>query len=102
MARIDAPRLDYFRITSCDQFHSDTPRLDQFISRTPTLKLHDEAHVIIDDGAAKVMLTDHDLGLLTIEILFGDSDFQLSSLLRISASSLPFLSMVQRLYIYEN
>jgi hypothetical protein len=106
VARIDAPRLNYFHITSSNQFHSDTPQLDQFISRTPTLKVHDEAHVVIDDGAAKVILlsqtTGHDLGLLTIEILFGESDFQLSSLLRVSTSSLPSLSMVSSLYIYEN
>jgi hypothetical protein len=72
VARIDAPLLNYFRIITFNQFASDTPQLDQFIGRTPTLKAHDEAHLAIDDGAVKVILlsqtTGHHLGLLTIKI----------------------------------
>lgn len=106
VARIDAPLLNYFHIISFNQFASDTPQLDQFIGRTPTLKAHDEAHLAIDDGAVKDILlsqtTGHHLGLLTIEILFGESHFELSSLPRVSTSSLPSLSMVESLYVYES
>jgi hypothetical protein len=106
VARIDAPRLNHFHVTLFNQFDFDTPQLVQFISRTPTLKAHDEAHVIIDGSTVKTILqsrtTGYDRGLLNIEILFGESDLQLSSLLRVSTSSFPSLSMVENLYIYEN
>ena len=106
VARIDAPRLNHFGRTLYNQFDFDTPQLVHFINRTPDLKTHDEAHVVIDDGAVKVILlsqtNDHDLGMITIKILFGDADFQLSSLLRICMSSLPSIFMVESLYIYEN
>jgi hypothetical protein len=101
VARIDTPQLRYFRITLFNQFDLDTLQLAQFITRTPTLKAHDEAHVVIEDGAVKV-IKGYDQGLLTIKIFFGESDFQLSSLTRVSTSSSPSLSMVESLYIYEN
>jgi hypothetical protein len=104
VARIDAPRLNHFHMTLFNLFDSDTPQLVQFISRTPTLKAHDEAHVVVDGGAVKTILLSRTTGrgLLNIEILFGQSGFQLSSLLRVSTSSLPSLSMAESLYIYEN
>jgi len=106
VARINAPRLSHFNITLFKQSDFDTPQLVQLISRTPTLKAHDEAHVVMDGGGVKTMLLSrtmgHDLGLLNIEILFGESDFHLLSLPRVSTSSLPSLSMVESLYIYEN
>jgi len=100
VARIDAPRLNYFHVTLCNQFHFDTPQLVQFISRTPTLKAHDEAHAIIYGGVVMVILllptAGHDLGL---DIFFRDSDFQFSSLPR-AIPPLHSLSMVESLYIY--
>jgi len=106
VAHIDAPRLKYFHIFLFNRSGFHPSQLIQFISRTPTLKAHNEAHVVINYGDVKVILlsrtTGPDRGLLTIEVLFGESDFQLSSLARINSSSLPSLSMVESLYIYEN
>lgn len=107
VARIDAPRLNHLDITlSGDQFDFDTPQLVQFISRTPTLKAHDEAHVVIDDGAVKTILLSRKAGsvlaLLNINFLFRESGFQLASLPWVSTSSSPSLSMVESLYIYRN
>ena len=106
VARIDAPRLNHFHVTLFHQFDLDTPQLVRFIGRTPTLKVHDEAHVVMDSGTVKTRLqsrtTGHDREQLKIELLFGESDLQLSSLPRVSTSFLPSLSMVESLYIYEN
>jgi hypothetical protein len=72
-------------MTLFNQFDFDTPQLAQFISRTPTLKAHDKAHVVIDDDAVTV-ITDcdrcntNDWGTLIIKILFRESNFRLSSL----------------------
>ena len=103
VARIDAPRLDHFLIYLTNQFNLDIPQLVQFISRTPTLKAHDKAHVVIEDGAVKVVLlsTDHDLSMLCIETSFRGSNSQLSSLAR-ATSSFPSLPMVESLYICGN
>jgi hypothetical protein len=106
VARINAPRLNDFRI-GLSGHDFDTPQVVQFIGRTPTSKAHDEARVIIDEGVGKVILsqtrtTGYDLAVITIRVYFGASGFQLSSLARVSTSSLPFVSMVESLYIYEN
>ena len=102
VARVDVPRLNELRITLFNQIDIDTPQLVQFMSRTPTLKMHDEAHVTIGPCTVNVtLLSRTDPGLLTVHILFGESDFQLSSLVRVSTSSLPCLSTVESLYIYE-
>jgi hypothetical protein len=107
IARIDAPRLDLFLITLFNQFDFDTPQLAQFVSRTPTLKAHDEAYVVIDDDAVTVITdydrrTTNDRGTLIIKFLFIGSNFRLSSLPWFSTSSLPSLSTVESLYIYDD
>ena len=60
----------------------------------------------MDSGTVKTLLqsrtTGYDWEQLKIEILFGESDLQLSSLPRVSTSFLPSLSMVESFYIYEN
>ena len=102
LARIDVPRLNRFSIALFYQFDIDTSQLVQFVSRTPTLKAHDEAHVAINGDIVDVtLLSRTDLVRLTVQILFEESDFQLSSPARVSTSSLPFLSMVKTLYIYD-
>ena len=102
LARIDVPRLNHFSIALFYQFDIDTSQLVLFVSRTPTLKAHDEAHVAINGDIVDVtLLSRTDLVRLTVQILFEESDFQLSSLARVSASSFPFLSMVKTLYIYD-
>ena len=102
LARIDVPRLNHCSIALFYQFDIDTSQLVQFVSRIPTLKAHDEAHVAINGGIVDVtLLSRTDPGLLTVQILFGESDFQLSSMARVSTSSLPCLSTVESLYIYK-
>jgi F-box-like len=100
VARIDAPRLNNFKITLFYRFDFDTPQLAQFISRTPTLKAFDSAHVGIGDRAVKILTGWPEL--LIIEIFFREPDFQLSSLPWVSTSTLPSLSTVESLYICED
>ena len=104
VARINAPRLNGLYI-ALSHHDFDIPQVVQFISRTPMSKAHDEAHVVIDEGLGKLILseaTGYDSVVITIRVYFGESDFQLSSLARVSSSFLPFVSMVESLYIYEN
>jgi hypothetical protein len=93
---IDAPQLDIFRITFCgtlDQNDFDTPRLAQFINRTPKLSKRD-AHVKFYDYDASVTLLARS-GTLEISI----PDRKLSSIARVCNSSLPVPSTVEDLYI---
>jgi hypothetical protein len=46
VARIDAPRLYRLSTTFFNDIDFDTPELNQFISRTPTLGAYDEARLI--------------------------------------------------------
>jgi hypothetical protein len=52
VARIDTPRLNWL-LTG---FFNDTPKLNQFISRTPTLGPYDEAHVFFSGQGALARL----------------------------------------------
>jgi len=102
VARIEASLLNHFRITF-DQMDFDAPQLVQFIRRTPIFKAHDDAHVVIDEGAVKViLLSQTSPEILITEFSFGESDLRLSSLARVCTSILPSLSTVESLYIYEN
>jgi len=56
VAGIDAPFLEELNITLFHQLILDTQQLAQFISRTPNLKAHNEAHVTFLDGAVQVLL----------------------------------------------
>jgi hypothetical protein len=44
VARIDTPRLKDFLLNIFNPFDCDTHQLHQFVSRTPTLKAHNETH----------------------------------------------------------
>ena len=105
VARIDAPLLDNLEITFFYQLIFDTPRLTQFISRTPKLKLkaHDEAHVKFSDWAVWVNTFDRGHRAFTLAISCRQSDWQLSSLAQVCSSSLHevFIPAVERLYILE-
>ena len=52
VARIDTPRLNWLSTG----FFNDTPKLNQFISRTPTLGPYDEAHVFFSGQGALARL----------------------------------------------
>ncbi len=103
MAFIDAPRLEYFKITFFDQIDFDTPRLAQFINCTPTLRARDEVHVQFRDGVTRINLRSRtsmrvaDDFSITISCIEPNS--QLSSIEQICNSSLQSLSTVADLYI---
>jgi hypothetical protein len=84
-------------ITFFHQLIFDTPQLSQFIGRTPKFKAHLEAHVILDvwDPSADIG------GALELGILYGKSDWQLSSVTQLCSSSFPraLIPMVDHLYI---
>jgi hypothetical protein len=96
VAWVDAPRLDCFHITFFHQLIFDTPQLAQFISRTPNLRAHDEAHLSFNDFAVVVFYKELELGISCTK-----SDWQLSSLAQICSSSLPLISSLEHLYIKD-
>jgi hypothetical protein len=103
VAQIDAPRLNNLRITFFNDIIFDTPQLFQFISRTPTLKPLEYAHVIFGGDKATVKLPSQTpfVDLLNVEISCKELDWQLSSVEQVCTSSLPPLSTSEVLYIYE-
>jgi len=102
---IDTPQLDQMEITFFNQIDFDCPRLTQFISRTPTLRAPDKAHVQFGDRTSRVKLRyrppqsgfHHDC--LEIAISCREPDWQLSSIEQVCNSSLPPPSTVEVLYI---
>jgi hypothetical protein len=100
---IDAPRLHYLEIIFFNQIDFDTPRLAQFINRTPTSSTRDDAHVRFDDGAVDVRLTyrthEPDYETSRIAISCREPDWQLSSIAQVCNSCWPPLSIVEDLYI---
>jgi hypothetical protein len=101
VARIDAPLLDRLEIMFFRQLVFHTPRLAQFIGRTPSLMAHDEAHAIFSIYKAEFTLPQTIRGL-KLEIECGEPDWQLSMLAQICCSSLPLVSSLEHLYIHEN
>ena len=103
MARIDAPFLNILDIRFYLQLEFDTPRLAQFINRTPHLKAHDEARVVFSDSGATVSLPRalDDRGL-ELGISCQQRDWQLSSLAQVCGSCFhqAVISAVEHLYIF--
>jgi hypothetical protein len=101
VAQIDAPLLNYFRITFFYQPTFETPRLAQFISRTPKLKAHNKARVFFCNEYVSLETVDK---RLLLEISCGRSDWQFSSLAQVCSSSFPqaFIPTVEHLYFLEN
>ena len=105
VARIDAPQVYKLEITFFNDIHFDTPELTQFISRTPTLGVYDEARLIFNVRHAVVKLQARpepsNNRMVQVNILCQVSDWQLSFLAQMCTLSLrPFLTM-ENLYIYE-
>ena len=92
---IDTPQLNGMRITFFNQIDFHTPRLTQFINRTPKLGKRD-ASVLFYDDFARVELSP---GTLLIAISCREPDWQLSSIEQVCNSSLHPLSTVEDLYI---
>jgi hypothetical protein len=97
---IDAPRLNTLRITFFNDSVFDTPRLIQFISRTPISSALENVHIALWDRARVTFL--YGSVELKVEILCEGLDWQLSSLEQVCTSCLPFLSTLKDLYIYEH
>jgi hypothetical protein len=95
---IDAPQLKTFIIHFFSQIDFNSPRLAQFINRTPELRKCDEAHVRFYDIIAHVELRAKS-GTLEIHIPCREPDRQLSSIEQVCNSSLHPLSTVEDLYI---
>jgi hypothetical protein len=103
---IDAPRLYILHITFFNQIDFNTPRLAQFINRTPTFRTLDEACVRFDDSTASVKLRYRTPELsfvdLRISLSCREPDWQLSSIEQVCNSSLRHLSTVEDLYIKKH
>ena len=66
VACIDAPQLNYSKKTFFNDIVSDTPQSIQFITRTPTLRALEKAHITLWEFAADVNALSRTSG-------FGDS-----------------------------
>ncbi len=100
VAWIDAPQLGRFEITFFPQLIFHTPRLAQFIGRTPNFMAPDEAHVMFYGFKATLILP-QTYGDLELEIPCRQSDWQLSMLAQVCSSSLYLISSLKYLYIHE-
>jgi hypothetical protein len=106
VAFIDVPRLKYLYATFFNQIVFDTPQFSQFISRSPTMKALGKARFVFEDGAVRVNIssqtsvTGHQE--LTVKTPCRELDWQVSSLEQVCTSSLPPLSTLEDLYIYQS
>ena len=102
VTRIDAPSLGQLHITFFHQLVFDTtPRLVQFISRTPKLKAYDEARMTFSDSCATISLPGRDNLGLQLKILCRQSEWQLWSLAQVCTSFFPqaLIPTPEHLYI---
>jgi hypothetical protein len=104
LARIDAPRLNRLHMTFFNQIIFDTPQLSQFISRRPTLRAPEKGRIAFSSDAIVVYFLSHpsDHGILSVKIPCTASEWQLSSLEQVCTSSLPPISTLEALYIFED
>jgi hypothetical protein len=104
LARTDAPRLNELHITFFNQIIFDTPQLFQFISRRPTLRAPEKGHIVLTSKAIFVTFPSQasDYGVLSVQIPCTVSEWQLSSLEQVCTSSLPPVSTLEDLYIFEH
>ena len=108
-ARIDAPRLNKMDITFFNQIIFDTPQLFRFISRRSTLGAPEKgliefsSEAIIIKFLSQTSAGDYDhYGVSSLEIRCAASEWQLSSLEQVCTSSLPPVSMLEDLYIFDD
>ena len=107
LARIDAPLLKELEVAFFHQLIFDTPQLNQFISRTPNLKTHNEAQMEVYPWHVSVRLPTQSalsqtfVGEVELKVLCQQADWQLSSLAQVCSSFFPqtFISAVEHLYI---
>ena len=105
VARIDAPMLGDLRITFFHHFIFETPNLPQFISRTPSLKAHNEACVDISDSGIRLEPVQIFARVLKVklEVPYDEPDWP-SPFAQVCRSSFPhaFISSLENLHIHED
>jgi hypothetical protein len=103
VARVDAPRLNNLSITFFNDIVFDTPQFIQFISRTPTSRALEKAHINLRNRDAILDFSSQTSGNgeVYVKILCRGLDWQLSSVEQVCASCLPPLSVLEDLQIYE-
>ena len=104
VARVDAPRLNFFETMFFNDIIFYTPQFTQFISRTPTMEAFDKATVILTYHHASIELSSNTFDgrrvrRLKVGISCGMRDWQVSFLEQVCTSSLPPLSVLENLYI---
>ena len=104
VARIDAPRLNFLKITFFNDTVFDTPQFIQFISRTPLSRELKIAHLTLRNREAGLGFSSRTAGvrIFSVNILCQGLDWQLSSLEQVCTSCLPPLSKLEDLYTYED
>ena len=104
VACIDAPRLSELETTFFNDIVFDTPRFIQFITRTPTSRALEKAHITFQNRDAILDFSSQTSGngKVWVKILCRGLDWQLSSVEQVCASCLPPLSMLEDLYIHED
>ena len=100
VARIDAPQLNSLCLTFFNDVVFDAPQFIQFISRTPTLKAVENAHVVFGHHKA-IINSSSQISRCEVGISCRELDWQVSSLEQLCASHFPPLSTLEDLYIYE-
>jgi hypothetical protein len=104
VARIESPLLDYLEISLFHQLIFDTPQVTQFISRTPTLEVYDQARVEFSDLHVRIIFPKTSSSYhLALRILCRRPEWQLSSMAQICTSFFPrsFIHTVERLFVRE-
>ena len=103
VARIDAPQLDFFRITFFNDVVFDAPQITRLISDMPTFNAFDEASVFLGGTVASIKLSSKASSNreLQVKILCRELDWQVSFLEQVYTSSLFPLFTLEDLYIDE-
>ena len=104
LARIDAPRLNELLITFFNQIIFNTPQLFQLISRRPTLSALEKGHILFDHRLVIVKFPSqisNNNRVLSVAIPCTALEWRISSLEQVCTTSLPPVSTLEDLYIYE-
>jgi hypothetical protein len=101
VTRIDTPQLEEMHIIFFSQIDFDCPLLAEFINRSPTLLVRDEAHVQFGDYVASVALPTQS-GTIKIGISCREPDRQLLSVAQVCNSPLHPLTSAEDLYIVHS
>jgi len=106
MAQIDVPLLEELNVTIFNQLVFDMPQLLRLLSRTERLSALNQADILIDGDYVRVKFSPQrgtaSHKSLVLFIKCRDVDWQISSLAQVFRPSLPPLSTLERLDIFES